>query len=196
MTATGFMRAISHGMPDRYHLALWAKGGSNEWFSDADEAADHATAIDAEGTDVYSSLAFWRDDYHSRTAADVAGIFGLRLDVDVNGTPDGKGGVKTGAAPSIADAEDLAGAIATPSFVVFTGGGVQPVWLFDEPWLFASDEERDDAAVLARRWQAAHADLVPWSIDSTANLDRVGRIPGTHNYKGDTPRLVTVGSAS
>ena len=148
--------------------------------------------MDAEGTDVYVTEAFWPVGKTARKENAAAGLLGLCLDIDVNGSPERDGTFKTGAAPTIPAALKLATAIAPPTFIVFSGGGIQPWWLFDEPWVFADGEERAEAKRLATDWQAAHAARVPWRIDSTHDLARVRRIPGTHNHKADPPRAVTI----
>src|SRR5688500_3104926 len=61
-------------------------------------------------------------------AGQVHALAGLWLDIDLNGSPDGRGGVKGGAAPSLDEAVDLAHAIAPPTFIVHSGGGLQPWW--------------------------------------------------------------------
>ena len=74
-----------------------------------------------------------------------------------------------------------------PSLVIWSGGGFQVYWQFKELWTFASDEERQPAKELSRRFQAtiismgkAHA----WDLDNTSDLIRLLRLPGTWNHKG------------
>ena len=73
-----------------------------------------------------------------------------------------------------------------PSIVVRSGFGLQIYWRFKEPWLLESDTERAAAKSLCVRFQAflrRRAQARGWTIDSTADLCRVLRVPGTFNRK-------------
>ena len=68
-----------------------------------------------------------------------------------------------------------------PSILVLTGNGVHAWWLFKEPYIFESDEERNAVARLVRRWHtmlrlrlAAHG----WAYDCLSDLARLLRVPG------------------
>src|ERR1039458_4764568 len=85
-----------------------------------------------------------------------------------------------------------------PTFVVRTGNGAHAWWLFREPLIFESDEDRRNAGALALRWQsllrlnaAAHG----WAFDRLADLARVLRVPGTKNCKDPAnPKPVAIQS--
>jgi len=83
-----------------------------------------------------------------------------------------------------------------PTLIVNSGGGIYPFWLFKEPWVFVSDAEREAAKALSIRVQEAINDLGRqhgYKLDSTANLDRLLRIPGSTNLKvPENPRPVQV----
>ncbi len=73
-----------------------------------------------------------------------------------------------------------------PSITVRTGYGYHAYWLLKELWVFDSDDERKAATALLRRIQGtlrAEARLHGWSVDQTADLARVLRLPGTFNRK-------------
>jgi hypothetical protein len=73
-----------------------------------------------------------------------------------------------------------------PSVVVDSGHGLQAWWLFREPWVFGTLDERRDAQDLLLRFQAtmrAKAVRHGWTVDSTHDLARVLRLPGTMNHK-------------
>ncbi len=81
-----------------------------------------------------------------------------------------------------------------PSIVVATGGGFHVYWVFEEPWILDTDESCAQAEGLVRRVQDAvreRARRRGWKVDSTADLARVLRLPGTLNHKGE-PRPVTL----
>lgn len=88
-----------------------------------------------------------------------------------------------------------------PTMIVHTGNGLHAWWCFAEPWLVEDgpdpDVERAAMAELARAWSATlrfHADrLGQWKIDSTFDLARVLRMPGTLNAKpGAEPKPVVL----
>jgi len=71
-----------------------------------------------------------------------------------------------------------------PSLIVNSGYGLHCWWLFKELWIFESDVDRQRAAQLELRLietlrRSGH------HIDSTHDLSRVLRIPGTNNCKHD-----------
>jgi putative DNA primase/helicase len=121
--------------------------------------------------------------YQRLKAQEAAGIVGLWADIDVLG-PAHKGQALP---PTPGDAVALAHSLGiTPSVLVESGHGVQPWWLFSDPWHFRDDREREEAQALAQRWQAALARQAAargWELDATHDLARLLRLPGTWNDK-------------
>ena len=73
-----------------------------------------------------------------------------------------------------------------PTMRVRTGHGVHAWWVLEEPWLFEDDEDREAAAVMLRRWHntlKADMQAMGKTLDSTFDLARVMRLPGTENRK-------------
>ncbi|WP_407311754.1 YfjI family protein [Desulfosporosinus sp. SB140] len=82
-----------------------------------------------------------------------------------------------------------------PSIIIFTGGGIHCYWLFDKPWIFESNDDRQKAQEMSRVWQQRFIrDFAKrgWKLDNTSDLTRVLRLPGTMNCKGDTPIPVQI----
>ncbi len=77
------------------------------------------------------------------------------------------------------------GLAAAPSVIVASGGGYHCYWLLREPFVLASDEDRERA----RRLQAAWVACVGGD-GGAKDLARVLRVPGTCNLKYDPPLLV------
>lgn len=126
------------------------------------------------------------------SSSDIAAIVGLWADVDL-------------AAPwrtekplprTIEEARTILDKLPlAPSVSVDSGHGLHAYWLFKEPWVFETDDERIEAAKRARGWvetvrNAARG--LGWDVDSVGDLARVLRLPGTVNRKGDTPVEVRV----
>lgn len=127
---------------------------------------------------------------HRGRSRDVVAIGGLWMDVDVNGGPE----AKTRAAPDLDAARELCSAIADPTIIVNSGYGLQPWWLFQEPWILGGDTERDAAQGLVIAWQDAHraaAGQAGYGLDATHDLARLMRLPGTYNGKGGLQAPVT-----
>jgi hypothetical protein len=83
-----------------------------------------------------------------------------------------------------------------PSATIDSGYGGHFHWFFRELWRFDSADDRQAAYHLLHRLQAtiqAVAKLHGWEVDSTFDLARVLRVPGTYNRNvPDNPRLVTI----
>ena len=108
---------------------------------------------------------------------------GLWLDIDIRGEAH-----KNGRLPgSLEDALQLVKDFPLePTILVHSGHGIQAWWLFSELWVFGSQEERQEAQDLVYRFQVtmkAKAEAREWEIDSTFDLARVLRLPGTFNRK-------------
>lgn len=86
-----------------------------------------------------------------------------------------------------------------PSATWHTGGGVNGLWLLDEPFVFTDDDEGRACITLAQkaseRWHdraRRTAASMGWHHDTVPNLDRLMRLPGTVNRKVWTdPKPVT-----
>jgi len=83
-----------------------------------------------------------------------------------------------------------------PSLIIGSGYGIHVHWLFRELWIFEDGDDRQRAYHLLHRLQAtiqSVAKLYGWEVDSTFDLSRVLRLPGTYNRKiPDDPKLVTI----
>jgi len=74
-----------------------------------------------------------------------------------------------------------------PSIVIDSGHGLHAYWLLHESWIFESDEERKQAARLAKAWHGLvcrKAAQRAWSLENLGDLTRVLRLPGTLNHNG------------
>lgn len=179
-------------LPDGYKFLVCSKRDfSGRWFDDVDAGASFA-GEEAERSDVYIGVGVRRDvpPPGQRGSADtVEGIVGLWIDIDVGGAAHAKKNLPT----SIEEARSLLNAIlpvASPSFVVFSGHGLQGWWLFSEPWIFDRDGEREKAKKILERFGAtakAVARVRNLVVDPVFDLARVFRLAGTWNRKTDPP---------
>lgn len=179
----GFLEALyGTAIPDDCRIALWEKPGKQSVY--LKEPAE-ASAFE-EKVDVYVTASLVPAGLGSGQrlkAQESMGIPGVWLDIDLNGGPEDK----QNAAPDLDAAMSLAKSEFEPTILVNSGHGLQAWWLFEDPWIFGSDEERQQAMRVTHGWHVRHnvtARRHGYRIDSTFDLARLMRLPGTKNGKG------------
>lgn len=184
--ASGFLHALFDDKPSNRYLLIWTLPGKHSaWFQDLDQAAEYARRASEAKKDVYIGVSLShlnRGPDERGKAADSSGIVGLWADVDVGN----HGSSKKVYPPDQDSALSILAGLPAPTIVVHSGHGLQPWWLFKEPWIFESTPECKDAMILAKRWTMtiqARARVKGWDVDSTGDLARVLRLPGTTNWK-------------
>ncbi len=114
---------------------------------------------------------------------DVKTVSAVWADVDVAGTTHSEQKLP----PSAEDARRLVSEMGLPpSIVVHSGHGLQVYWLLREPLVIESEMERAVAKSRSVRFQLRLQQLASahgWTTDSTSDLCRVLRVPGTFNRK-------------
>ena len=159
------------------------------WFVNLDHA--NRTLSRYEDCDIYTGAGLAPPDNPKTGQADkrveqdeVAGLAGLWADIDIaHPVHDAR---KT-YAPSQEKILDLVEDLPMePTLLVNSGHGIQAWWLFDQPWIFANQDEHWQARTLSQWWTTRISELFGrkgWHIDAVQNLDRIMRIPGTWNNK-------------
>jgi hypothetical protein len=171
--ATLFLETLFSGKPDELYGLLWTlPEKKSHWFRNVDDAIQLAESLHEH--DLYVGVGLSVQDYgpSRRLWAD--------LDLKSDAHP------KTALPATIEDALKVLPEQFPPTFVVTTGNGAHAWWLFREPLIFESDEERRNAGNLALRWQSllrANAAARGWAFERLADLARVLRVPGTRNCK-------------
>jgi hypothetical protein len=122
--------------------------------------------------------------------AGVVALPGLWADIDVLGPNH----VATNLPPTVEDAWNIVRAIPfRPTVVVHSGGGIQVHWLFRDPMETVTEKDRSVAIRLSKGFQRFLSGVAAqngWSLDNTADLCRLLRLPGSYNRKQSTPVLV------
>ena len=179
-----FLEALSAGKPDELYILLWTLPEKrSHWFQNIESAIKFAESL--RERDLYVGVGLSGQDHGATRRCpsnEVAGIFGLWADLDLKSEAHSK----TALPATVEDALKLLPEQLPPTHVVLTGNGVHAWWLFREPLIFDSEEERRDAGNLALRWQSllrANAAARGWAFDRLADLARVLRVPGTQNCK-------------
>ncbi|WP_244971892.1 AAA family ATPase [Gordonia rubripertincta] len=107
--------------------------------------------------------------------------------------------VKDGACATLGDAltivDDLSAILGTrPGVLIWSGHGVQPLWLIeDDAATFTSPKDRTRAVVLLKRWRRLVETVAGQrgaGVDAVFDLARILRIPGTTNHKADPVPVV------
>jgi len=190
-----FLDALLEGvsdLEDGLHFYGWtlADKRSHSWpVSEGSAPAAQRFSELAEASDAYIGVSLAGEPVGARTrvrSETSAGIFGLWADIDI---ADPVAHKKWGLPPDMESAVELLDATGLPpTVVIHSGHGLQAWWLFKEAWIFEDDSDRTEAAVLAESWNTTirvHATERNWTVDSTFDLARVMRIPGTKNRKGE-----------
>jgi len=181
---------------DGQYILIWLYDGDRKkesyWFTDYKAACDFVEKKKNEPVNIYCGVGLSPKDYGRENRClkkNIVGIPALWIDIDVYG-PNHK---KNNLPPTIDDAMKLFAAVEQePTMIIKSGGGLQAWWVFNEPWIFETENERQDAEELAKRLCyhfKQEARQYGWDVDSVFNLDRVLRVPGTYNRKGE-PVLV------
>jgi putative DNA primase/helicase len=136
--------------------------------------------------DVYAAIGQQRDPPSKKSRGAEEGVCALSAvwaDIDIVGAAH----KNTNLPASEEEALSLVKAVGlSPSIIVRSGFGLQVYWRFKEPYLIESDTDRATMKLLSVRFQAMlrhMANARNWSIDPTADLCRLLRIPGTFNHK-------------
>jgi hypothetical protein len=189
-----FLHELFAGKPEELYLLLWTLADKHSrWFRDIDAAASAVKALAAQ--DVYVGVGLSPKDYGPAQrcpSEEIAGIVGLWADLDLRSEAHDRKALPA----TIQDALTIIPELLPPTLVVATGNGAHAWWLFKEPYIFASDQERQAAARLIARWQTLlrlNAAARGWAFDRLSDLARVLRIPGTVNAKDPAnPKPVTL----
>jgi hypothetical protein len=191
--AQAFLRELFGAkLPENLRIQMWCKADKgNRYATSYSEAAQH---VKGKPPDWYVCVSLAARNYGLKRrmpAKESAGIPGLWADIDILGGPEGK----KNAAPTLEAAHELARSLLEPTLTLTSGYGLQAWWLFEDgPWLFGTDEEREQAITMAGGWIAtlrAKAVERGFGIDATQDLARLMRVPDTVNGKGGLAAPVT-----
>jgi hypothetical protein len=194
--ASSFLRSVFRGQESGI-VALFTKPKMMSFFAHLDRENWHQDAAGMamyarEEQNVYFAVGVQgeRPEKGRGKEAGVIAVPGFWADIDVAGPNH----VALALPPTIEDAISIVEAVPfKPTVIVYTGGGIQPYWLFKEPWEFESDKERKKAKALSKAFQKYLQNIAldrGWAMDGTADLCRLLRLPGTYNRKQAEPVLV------
>lgn len=183
--ATTFLRALfGRKFPEGALAALWSgKSKQSSYLKEPGEASRYAGEPDVYVAACLTAKSVGRNK--RPTMNDAAAIPGVWADLDVEGGPDQPAGKRP--AKDREAALEVARAILPPTIVVDSGYGLQAWWLFEDVATLPEKEQRDQAVRVSLGWQVLlrrEANGRGFTIDSTHDLARLMRLPGTYNDKG------------
>lgn len=189
MKPTEFLLALFGEDVGDSKILIWTiPHKTSYWFDSTIEAGKKVAEL-AKEQDVYFGIGLSPKDYGKAKRCkieDISGLYGLHIDLDyLHGVH-----TNTNLAPSYEDAVAFVSGVLPPhlkpSLIVHTGHGIHAHWIFKEPWIFEDAAERKRASKLSTEFcltLKGHAAAKGWHLDSTFDLARVLRIPGTWNRK-------------
>ena len=189
MTPLDFLRLLWQHKPEAFYILIWMlQGKQSHWFRSLSQAAEF---LQTNITDIYLGVGAAQHDYGP---VEIVGIPGLCADLDLRSNAHPKDTLPG----SVEQALSILPPEFPPSITILTGNGVHVWWLFREPWIFESEDDRRAAATLVSRWHTLLRDNASqrgWTYERLADLARVMRVPGTMNCKdGADPKPVVTHS--
>lgn len=189
-----FLEALFSAKPASSYILLWTLPAKRSWWAQSLDAvvsilekpSVRTPSKSRARTDLYIGVGLSPRNYgpNARCPQDkIAGIVGLWADIDIAHPVHKK--------PNLPPDQDAAMAIVNaiplaPTLIVHSGHGLQAWWLLDRPWIFRDEAERRQARTLSQAWQIklqGFAAESGYAIDSTGDLARLLRVPGTTNNK-------------
>jgi hypothetical protein len=178
-----FLEMLFARNPDELYILVWTLHDKrSHWFREVQAASEFVG--DRRGSDIYVGVGLAARDYGATNrcpSEEVAGICGFWADFDLKSEAHPKSLPAT-----IEDALTIVPAALPPTVVINTGNGAHGWWLFREPWMFDSDDERTRAMRLISRFHTLlryNSSQRGWAFDRLSDLARILRIPGTVNAK-------------
>ena len=179
-----FLKRLFQNKPDNANILIHQLPlQRSTFYNDHKSAADFVDIISKGLQNIYTTGGLLRLNIVSGRGKeqDVIGVVAIWIDIDL----------KTKDKPSGVDTIDQAVALVMghgidPTLIVNTGNGIHCWWLFKEPLMFKNNKERQAQKLRCKRLQETirqRAKEHNWDIDSTFDLNRVLRIPGTFNQK-------------
>jgi hypothetical protein len=188
MIVKDFLNILYRKIQNECFLVLWTKQDKRAYFfncNNFDEASQRAISL-SKDMDVYYGIGLQREELADggRGREDtVISLPGLWLDIDIKGPNH----VSEGLPPNRKSVKQLLDLFPLkPTIVVATGGGFHVYWLFKEAVILKDISDRETFKGLSSRFQKVFQNLAAqrgWRIDSTADLSRLLRLPGTYNHK-------------
>ncbi len=167
---------------DAYIYSWSVSSKQSDWYHTTE--LDRMAAECSGEIDLYFGVGYLNKAGKPTTRAkntDISGIPGYWIDIDI---ADAAAHKSADLPPDWESALKLLSP--EPTAIVSSGYGLHAYWLFNQPWDFANDGDRQKAAQGLQALQAKvreSAAVHGWTVDPTHDLTRILRLPGTGNGK-------------
>jgi hypothetical protein len=192
-----FLESLFGELPDGLHFLVWELPRKySHWYtaSTIGGAVEYATKKLADA-DLYYGVGFSPSALGLKARCPknrIAGTVGVWCDVDLSDPVHSKKNLPA----TQEEALDILSCFPEPSWTIHSGHGLQLLWLYPEPWVFDGEEERQEASELSAAWIYSIRERFRakgYDVDSTIDLSRILRLPGTRNLKDpSSPKDVKV----
>jgi len=187
-----FLEEFFFGKPEGHFINIWTSGNKkSEFISEPSEIAQAVqTLTNGMNYDIYFGVCTSTKNLPSykRFASDgIEAVYGLWIDIDIKDEVHQKSNLPPDSEAALALISE---APLDPTIIVDSGHGFHAYWLFKEPYVISSPENREKISTLERSWNdliAKKAEVHGWVIDSVYDLARIMRLPGTYNTKSKEP---------
>jgi len=204
MNNNPFTQTLYGDKPDNAWILTWESASKKSaWFQTLDELNLH---LKKNTKDIYVGVGFSPDPskitylnaqdnkkpiiYRRCPANQIIGIPALYVEIDISSDAHKIKELPPNLESALSLVKDWG---FNPSMIVHSGNGIHCYWVFKEPWIFDSPDERQEAANLSKRLcetiRGKAADN-NWKMDSVFDLSRILRPPNTQNCKSDPPKDV------
>lgn len=182
-----FFKTIIPEIPENTYFLLWHKQDKRSYWIDKDLKQDLGKIVHGQD-DFYFMIGLAPKNFGTRKRCPqdkICGLVGFGVDIDCSSNLDKKARFKDKDV-ALNFIYDTLPEHLTPTLINDTGNGLQPLWIFKEPWLFDTDLEHKEAIKLSHGLNMKfryNASILGVEIDSVYNLDRLFRVPDTFNAK-------------
>jgi hypothetical protein len=181
--ATVFLDMLFGDLEGGYFMLFGLPSKSTSYFRKVDNGAAIALAM-SKHDNTYVGCGFYSHATKSRQKdEDVAGITSFWADVDIAGPAHKASGLPTDRASALAVLK--AHAIPQPTMAIDSGHGLHLWWCFNEPLEFLGADHRGETRDRLAGFQATLRAIYGGVLDSTHDMARILRVPGTMNRKKD-----------
>ena len=155
----------------------------SNFFNDPQAAADFIDTLKNGPQNIYTTGGLLRPGITTGRGKkeDIIGIVAMYIDIDLKKDDKPRGVEDIHKAVKL-----IVGHGIDPTLVISTGNGIHGWWVFKEPVMFDNPKDRKEAEQRCQRLQETvrqRAKKHDWDIDSTHDVTRVLRLPGTYNRK-------------
>lgn len=196
-TTREWLERLYASSPGYFGITTFAQGRprKTKWFTTQElDKATRQIEIYSGKVDTYLSIGTHEAPQETRGGeSTVISIPGFWADLDI-----GEVGHKPASLPNPAnelEALSIVDTLPEASLMMNSGGGLQGIWLFSEPWVFETAADKTAAKKAIQEWGnllEQRGKQLGFHVDKVADLARILRVPGSMNHKEGLKRPVLI----